>query len=111
MVKYKPKKPRPSKALLLLTSLLLVSGCSTAQNAAVDAITATAIQGVKDFEDRKAAGLIAGSCAITIGALVRLENSQLQQALLDLCTFKPSITIEDLIIQPEEPVEPAVPIS
>ena len=77
--------------LLILSVLLLASGCSLApggaqaERAAVTAVDA-AEEEIKAFTDKKADVYLTLPCAISIGAYYRLTNSIQQQALTMLCS-------------------------
>lgn len=79
---------------LLATSLL--SGCSTAQQAAIDYGLSRAEAGVKDFNDREAIALKQAPCAMRVGAYNRVLTDREKDAVMALCQGEESLTFDDL---------------
>lgn len=79
-----------------LLAVSLLSGCSTAQQAAIDVGLAQAESGIKDFNDREAIALKQAPCAMRVGAYNRVLTDREKDAVMALCQGEESLTFEDL---------------
>ena len=69
------------KVLVAVALLLVSAACTTSQKAVAEA----GIEKVKSGNDTIAAGLIAATCGMSVGAYYRLDNELTQRGVAMLC--------------------------
>jgi hypothetical protein len=88
-------------AALAVVGAVALSGCSTAQQAAIDIGLAQSEAGIKAFNDREAIALKQAPCAMRIGAFNRVLTAREKDAVMALCQGEESLTFDDLMAMGE----------